>query len=77
MGCGEGDGDCLRSAYYGIAKYGCSFYGLVMPLLPPALTLGNQGAVTYTFNDQGAIAFTYGNQGAITFDYEETQGSGG
>ena len=60
-------GDCLRSAYYGVAAYGCSYYGLIMPLSPPALTFGNQGA----------IVNTYSNQGTITLGYEETQGSGG
>ena len=57
MGCDNGL--CLSSAYYGTARYGCSFYGLIMPLSDLSVTISNQGAV----------ALTYANQGAITFDF--------
>ena len=76
MSCEDGDGDCLRSAYYGIAKYGCSYYGLVMPLLPASLTYGDCGAIAYTFGNQGAIALTFTNEGATSLGFEETQRGG-
>jgi len=62
-------GGCLRSAYYGTAKYGCSFYGLVMPLSDLDVTFGVQGTITNSFTNQGAIALTYEDQGTITIDF--------
>jgi len=67
------DGDCLRSAYYGIAKYGCSYYGIVMPLLPASLSYGYQGAADLTYGYQGDTALTFGVQGTVTIGFEETQ----
>ena len=67
MGCDNGL--CLSSAYYGTARYGCSFYGLIMPLSDLSVIYGIQGAITNSFSNQGAITLSYANQGAITLDF--------
>jgi len=70
MAC-DGDGGCTRSAYYGTAIYGCSYYGLITPFSVAELTFGYEGIITNTFGNQGAIAFAFENQGNIIIGYEE------
>jgi len=60
MGCDECNGICLTSAYYGTARYGLSFYGLIMPI-----------SHTIDYSYVAYTALTYGNEGAITIEFDE------
>jgi len=60
----------LRSAYYGSAKYGCSFYGLIMPI-SHTMAINTIGAAALAFNDVGDVEFSdYSEMGNIAFSYD-------
>jgi len=62
-------GCCLSSAYYGTARYGLSFYGLVMPILS-TMSMGTVGAAALVFSDQGDATLAYSSLGDIAFSYD-------
>jgi len=61
-------GCCLKSAYYGTARYGLSFYGLIMPL-SHTMTVDTIGAVGLDFSNKGSSDITYSHFGGIAFSY--------
>ena len=63
-------GGCLRSAYYGYATYGCSFYGLIMPITS-TVDYGDMGSVGLAYGNEGATDLSYEDQGTITIEYEK------